>query len=322
MPKRKWSEAVDRGIAAYRSGAYCYFYGAKNVVLTESTMNALIAAEPAYFARYTAEEIRQIKKNSIGLVGVDCSAFTGLCTGDQQWSKGQIANCSKYNTIQAGPTGSVLFTTWGGRGRHVGLDAGNGMALQAGWESTDRAIREGRAGILFTRISDTAWEQSGESNAVDYTGARSPYEPTSELIREVYGGFETFVGEAYGATTVPVYQDPTGTALLPEWPYLAAGNLYDVIDDGGAFWRVWIAGKYAGWVRKENTLRKTPERTGTVRTALHLRQAPGAQSKSLQVMPAGTVVQICDTKPAPDGRPWYYIINGGVYGFASAYYIK
>ena len=73
---------------------------------------------------------------------------------------------------------------------------------------------------------------------------------------------------------------------------------------------------------KYDCLRKTPQRTGTVTTALHLRQGPGAKNKSLRIMPAGTVVQICDTKPAPDGRGWYYIIDGGLYGFASSYYIK
>ena len=325
MAKRTWSEAIDRGIAAFRSGEYVYFYGAKNILLTEAVMDSLIQAEKAYFSRYTTEELRQIKKNSIGRRGVDCSGFTGLCTGDQQWSVGQINNCSKYNSLQDGPPGSVLFTTWNGRGRHIGLDVGNGMTLQAGWESTDRAIKEGRAGIIFTPISQTAWERSGESNAVDYTGARSPYEPTTELIREVYGTFDSFVGEAYspaGAKRVPVYRNPDPGQLLPEWPYLEVGNLFDVTDSAGDYYRIWIAGKYAGWLLKYDCLRKTPERTGTVTTALNLRQGPGVKNKSLRIMPAGTVVQICDTKTAPDGRPWYYIINGGLYGFASAHYIK
>ena len=323
MAKRKWSEAVDRGIAAYRSGQYVYFYGAKDVILTDATMTALIRAESAYFSRYTAEELEQIRRNSRNRRGIDCSAFTALCTGDKQWSIGQINNCSKYNSLAAGPPGSILFTTWGGRGRHIGLDAGNGWTLQAGWESTDKAILEGRAGIILSRISDTAWEKSGESNFVDYTGAASPYGPTTQLIEEIFGPTtEKWVGEAYGASLVPVYINPDGKDLLPQYPYLAAGNLFEVHDETDGFFRIWIAGQYAGWLRKENCLRKTPQRTGTVKTDLHLRTQPGAQYKSLTIMPKGTVVQICDQKPAATGRPWYYIRHAGLYGFASAAYIN
>lgn len=323
MPKRKWSEAVDRGIAAYRSGQYVYFYGAKDVILTNAVMDALIKAEPGYFSRYSSDEMRQIRKNSLNRRGVDCSGFTAICTGDKQWSKGQIANCSKYNSLAAGPTGSILFTTWNGRGRHIGLDAGNGFTLQAGWESTDKAILEGRAGIILSRISDTAWERSGESNFVDYAGAFSPYPPTTQLIEDTFGPTtEIWIGEAYGASLVPVYTNPDGKDLLPQYPYLATGNLFEVHDETTGFFRIWIAGKYAGWIEKRYCLRKTPQRTGTVTTDLHLRQNAGAQYKSLKIMPAGTVVQICDEKPASTGRPWYYIITGGIYGFASAAYIK
>lgn len=199
MAKKRWNTVVDDAIAAYKSGKYAYFYGAKNVVLTEDTMNYLIAAEPSYFKRYSSAEIAQIKKNSLGKIGVDCSGFVGwLCTGDQQWSKGQIDNCYKYNTIAGGPTASILFTTWGGTGRHVGLDIGNGYCLQAGWEATDAKVKEGRAGIFLSPITDWAWEKSGQSNAVDYTGVYSPYGPTTELVNGkkplVVGDSVRFVG--------------------------------------------------------------------------------------------------------------------------------
>lgn len=325
MPKRKWNEVVDNAIKAFRSNDYVYLYGAKNVRLTsEAQIRQYFASEPAYFSRYTEAEKAQIIRNSLGHMAADCSGFTGwVCTGDQQYSIGQIGNCSKYNTLAAGPTGSILFTTWGGRGRHIGIDAGNGWTLQAGWESTDKAILEGRAGIILSRISDTAWERSGESNFVDYTGAFSPYPPTTQLIEDTFGPTtEIWIGEAYGASLVPVYTNPDGKDLLPQYPYLATGNLFEVHDETTGFFRIWIAGKYAGWIEKRYCLRKTPQRTGTVTTDLHLRQNAGAQYKSLKIMPAGTVVQICDEKPASTGRPWYYIIIGGIYGFASAAYIK
>ena len=336
MAIRYWDDVVDRAIEAYRSNKYTYFYGARNVLLTDAVMDALIAAEPDYFSRYSPEELRQIRNNSRGLRGIDCSAFTALCTGDDQWSIGQINNCFKYNSLAAGPTASILFTTWGGKGRHIGLDMGGtghgqGLCMHTGWESTDRAIAEGRAGILFEPIANRAWEKSGQSNCVNFSGVYSPYGPTVDLWEEIHGGptpspsYEGWVGEVYGKALIEVYEFPhTDSPLLPGYPYLALGNLFEVIDEdaGAGLWKIRIADKYAGWIEKRYCLRKTPERTGTVMTDLHLRQNAGAQYKSLRIMKAGTVVQICDTKPASTGRPWYYIISGGIYGFASAAYIK
>lgn len=187
MAKRKWSEAVDRGINACRSGKYVYFYGAKDIVLTKDLMDYYWNASPGYFKRYNSEEKAQIYRNSIGRKAVDCSGFTGwVCTGDKQYSIGQINNCYKYNSLAAGPTGSLLFTSWGGTGRHIGLDIGNGYCLQAGYESTDKNIALGRAGIYLSPISATAWEKSGQSNVIDYSGAFSPYPPTTQLIDDIY----------------------------------------------------------------------------------------------------------------------------------------
>ena len=67
--------------------------------------------------------------------------------------------------------GSVLYTTWGGKGRHIGLDIGYGFCLDMGYESTDAAVREGRDSVRLTRIAETAWEKSGRSRVLDYTGA-------------------------------------------------------------------------------------------------------------------------------------------------------
>lgn len=185
--KRKWSEAIDRGIEAYRSGEYVYLYGAKNVRLTsEAQIRQYMAQEPAYFARYSEEEKRQIVRNSLGKIGTDCSGFVAHCTGDNQWSWGQINNCYRYNSLANGPGGSILFTTFGGTGRHVGIDAANGMTLHIGAESTDANIRAGKAGIIFEQISVRGWERSGESNCIDYSDAYSPYAPTTALIDEVF----------------------------------------------------------------------------------------------------------------------------------------
>ena len=331
MAKRKWSEAVDRGINACRSGEYVYFYGAKDIVLTKDLMNYYWNASPSYFKRYNSEEKAQIYRNSIGRKAVDCSGFTGwVCTGDKQYSIGQINNCYKYNSLAAGPTGSLLFTSWGGTGRHIGLDIGNGYCLQAGYESTDKNIALGRAGIYLSPISATAWEKSGQSNVIDYTGAYSPYPPTTAFIEEYFGPQPTppvtgWVGEAYGKERVPVYQNSTGVTPMLNYPVLAAGNLFEVHGEEGNRYKAWIDGKYYGWVDKQYVLRKTPIRTGMVMSNLWLRKAPGTTSRceKIEIMPAGYAIDICDTKPADvTGAPWYYVKYRGRYGFCSAAYVK
>lgn len=255
MAQRKWSEVVNLAIKAYRSKEYVYLYGAKNVKLTsEAQIREYFKREPAYFAKYSEEEKNQIIRNSLGKIAADCSGFVGwVCTGDQQYSIGQINNCSKYNTLQAGPTGSILFTTWGGTGRHIGLDVGNGLCMHIGWESTDRAIREGRAGILFEPITARAWEKSGESRVVDYKGSYSPYNPTTLLWNKINPNPEPvpmdgWVGEAYGEALVNVYKNPTGNNLLSEHPRLAAGNLFEVHGGQDGRWKIWVDNKYYGWL--------------------------------------------------------------------------
>lgn len=329
MAKRKWDDVVNRAISAYRSHDYVYLYGAKNVRLTsEAHIRDYFKREPAYFARYSEAEKAQIIRNSLGHMAADCSGFTGwVCTGDQQYSIGQINNCSKYNTLQAGPTGSIIFTTWAGQGRHIGLDVGNGLCMHIGWESTDKAIAEGRAGILFEPIATRAWEKSGESNCVDYAGAYSPYPPTTQLWNELHPNpqpvpIQGWVGEVYGKALVTVYQNPTGATPLVSYPALALGNLFEGVGDYGNRWQILIANAYIGYIDKPYVLRKTPQKTGTVRTDLHLRANAGTSYKSLAIMPRGASVQICDTKPAADGRPWDYVIWHGMYGFASDRYIK
>lgn len=187
MAKRNWKEVIANLEAAFRSGDYVYIYGAKNVRLkTENQIRQFFTQEPAYFARYSEAEKQQIIRNSIGHMADDCSGLTGwVGTGDRQWSWGQIQNCYKYNSLAAGPTASVLFTTFGGQGRHAGIDAGNGWCYHIGAESTDANIRAGKAGILFEPIGNRPWERSGQSNAVDYAGVYSPYEPTTQLIDEI-----------------------------------------------------------------------------------------------------------------------------------------
>ncbi|MBQ6679572.1 MAG: hypothetical protein IJM76_06065 [Lachnospiraceae bacterium] len=279
MATRPWETVVDTAIAMYRSGDYAYFYGAKGMitgsdgkrypqVLTDPVMDELIRQSPGHFAKFSEDEMQQIRKNSRGLKGVDCSGYTGDCTGDEQWSTGQITNCFQYNTLEGGPTASLLYTTWGGTGRHIGLDIGgdgkgNGWCLQAGYESTDAIVKAGKNGIFLSKISETAWERSGMSRAVNYSGVYSPYGATLRLIEDVYGKHPSTTPKwvAMATTLVNVRTSPqiindsTGKSRnpLPQYPLLGAGNLVDVCDDVYApgWYYVRIAGKYYGWVKAE-----------------------------------------------------------------------
>ena len=132
-----------------------------------------------------------------------------------------------------------------------------------------------------------------------------------------------FVIEIYGAKTVSVRTQPYEAAkALAAWPVLGVTNLVDVCDEAGSWYYVRIAGKYFGWIPKENALRKSPVSVGKVITALHLRQNAGVLYRSLCVMPEGATVQICDQKNAAGGAAWDYVYYNGRYGFCSHKYIK
>ena len=169
----RFTRAIQRGLDAYRHrDAYAYFYGAKGQLLTDGVMTQLWNAEPAYFAKYTPAQKEQIFRNSRGKLGYDCSGFTGwVCTGDRQYSTGQIGNCKVVTTPAMGVAGSLLYTTFGGKGRHIGLDIGYGWCLDMGYESTDAIVASGNDSVRLTRIGETAWEKSGQTRVLDYTGA-------------------------------------------------------------------------------------------------------------------------------------------------------
>lgn len=131
-----------------------------------------------------------------------------------------------------------------------------------------------------------------------------------------------WVGEAYGLPLIPVYQSIGTLDKLPEWPMLAAGNLFDVCDEILDYYFIRIAGEYFGWVEKRYVLRKTPASSGSVTSAVHIRTNPGANYKSIGILEKGATVQICDTKEAANGAAWYYVRYKDGFGFSSSKYIK
>lgn len=171
---------------------------------------------------------------------------------------------------------------------------------------TDQSILRGN-GLM---VGDILW-RTGHTAVVVEADEQTGYDKTPK-----------WVGEAFGAKLITVYKNPSGMFPLDEYPQLATGNLFDVCDESGSRWYIRIAGQYYGWIDKNYCLRKSPYKYGTVSQDLWLRQNAGKNFKGLCVMPKNATVQICDTKPASDGRPWDYVIYNGQYGFCSAAYIK
>ena len=159
-------DLISRAVDLYsKREDFAYMYGAKGCVLTDATIKALMAAEPAYFSQYTPAELQQIYDFSIGKIGIDCSGFINLLTGQSNWSTGYWSESVNKTSPAAGTWGNLLYTTFGGTGRHVGIDIGEGRFLHAPKEMHT---------IEMGMISKYAWEGSGQIAGVSYfmTGDR------------------------------------------------------------------------------------------------------------------------------------------------------
>lgn len=158
---KTWDEVVKKALDVYlHRDKYAYFYGAKGQVMTENTMNALIAAEPAFFGKYTTAQLRQFKDFARGKIGYDCSGFVALCTGINTWSGGLWERCyDKTPDIYQGVAGSLLYMPG-----HVGLDIGYGFGLDF--------PRMGSTCELFRHLEGTrGWTGCGKLEGVAYDGA-------------------------------------------------------------------------------------------------------------------------------------------------------
>lgn len=143
--------------------SYAYFYGSKGQILTDDVMNTLISLEAGYFSQYSKTEIAHIKNYSRSKIGLDCSGFITDISGIKGYSVSMYENCPVKTTPKNGVEGSLLFTTFGGVGRHVGIDIGYGYFLHF-----PKELRTCELG----RISEYPWEHSGQLLGIDYTGAK------------------------------------------------------------------------------------------------------------------------------------------------------
>lgn len=148
----------------YEKHKYAYFYGAKGQKLTDEAMNALIACEKDYFSKYSTSELAQIKQYSRGKIGYDCSGFISAITGQSNYSTGFYNESVNKTSPTLGTEGNLLYTTFNGTGRHIGLDIGYGYFLH---------MRKEGSTVEFGKVSDYAWEKSGQIRSVDYAGAKS-----------------------------------------------------------------------------------------------------------------------------------------------------
>ena len=139
----------------------CYFYGAKGQVMTDAAMDALIKAEPEYFAQYSEDEIKKIRKYSKGKIGYDCSGFVGACVGVMEWSGALWSHCVNKTTVKQCKAGSILY-----RKGHVGIDLGYGMAMDVPKEM--HSIE-----IFRNSPSDRKFTGAGEYYLYDYSEANN-----------------------------------------------------------------------------------------------------------------------------------------------------
>lgn len=131
---------------------YAYLYGGKGQTCTREVFDALVRAEPTYFAKYSKDQLESIFKYCEGKKVVDCSGFINLITGDYNYSTGYINECKGLTTPAKGADGNLLYTTFKGTGRHIGLDIGHGFFIHCPREMCTFEI-----GV----IDEYPWETSG-----------------------------------------------------------------------------------------------------------------------------------------------------------------
>lgn len=242
----------------------------------------------------------------------------GLKEGDVLWRKGHTAM-----VVEGSTNGSIVHNT---TPRWVGAATGNIVVYSSASTSSSKLsawpalgkdnlvdVCDEANGMYYIRIAGKYYGWVVKSGLVS-TAAPQPSKPNQN---------PKWVAEIYGKNIVPVYSSPSTTSgKLSSWPQLAVTNKIDICDEDGAFYYVRIAGKYFGYVEKQYTLCVSTITTGTVLSPLNFREGPGVKNKSICVLPTGAMVQICDTKKAPDGVDWYYCVYNGKYGFSSSKYIK
>ena len=301
---KSWFQVVKDAVQMYKDrDNYAYFYGAKGQRLTKNVMDALWAAEPEYFKKYNAEEKAQIYKNSLNKIGLDCSGFVTRVTGETGYSISIYNKRTKETSLADGVAGQFLFTTFGGSGRHIGIDAGLGFALDMGYESTDYSVSVHRDSVRLTNIGETAWEHSFQTAAVNYNGAYAfdpngnaqpqpgdTVEPDPILPDIPDPDDEVVLPRAVQATTIMYVRSGPGTDYSRVTfdrndgkgarNILAQGEVAEVIGMNGDWYQLQITGASQVWRPYASSEYLNPvefsEKIGTATTKLNVRTGPGS----------------------------------------------
>lgn len=249
---KSWFQVCKDAIQMYLDrDKYAYFYGAKGQKLTKSTMDYLWAAEPEHFKKYTPAEREQIYKNSIGKIGYDCSGFVNKVTGETGYSIEIYNKRTVETTITDGLAGQFLFTTWGGKGRHIGIDIGLGFQLDMGWESTDLNVAKKKDSVRLARVKDVEWEHSFQTAAVNYNGAYAT-DPNARPEPKPEGKTGTVTNcTAVNLRTGPTTDCGTCTVNLDDgkgWRHvLYVGETASVINSENGWYQVLLKGQGYTW---------------------------------------------------------------------------
>ena len=348
-------DIVNAAAALYANrNKYCYFYGAKNVVLTDERMNALWDAEPGYFSRYTKTQKESIFNYSRGKVGLDCSAYVclvletaGIITRSQ-WTYstaliGECTNITANPASAASPAGSLLYSTFHNAGRHIGVDGGSGWFYDIGAEGDT---------IRHMKIADWGkWEKAGRYPGVDYTGATTAstrfempegyldYADKTEISGWTYDGTDARL-----TVHLYIYKDGKRVDLFPVTANVFRSDLksagkgdgkhafsvnYDFATKLGVgsytikAYAINQAGTNNPQLQGEKHVNITQITTwaGKATTDVYGRVDANPKADAVLVIKTGWTVQVVGSKTAPDGGTWYKLIYNGKTMYANSKFI-
>ena len=350
-----YKDIVNAAAALYANrNKYCYFYGAKNVVLTDERMNALWDAEPGYFSRYTKNQKESIFNYSRGKVGLDCSAYVclvletaGIITRSQ-WTYstaliGECTNITANPASAASPAGSLLYSTFHNAGRHIGVDGGSGWFYDIGAEGDT---------IRHMKIADWGkWEKAGRYPGVDYTGATTAstrfempegyldYADKTEISGWTYDGTDARL-----TVHLYIYKDGKRVDLFPVTANVFRSDLksagkgdgkhafsvnYDFATKLGVgsytikAYAINQAGTNNPQLQGEKHVNITQITTwaGKATTDVYGRVDANPKADAVLVIKTGWTVQVVGSKTAPDGGTWYKLIYNGKTMYANSKFI-
>ena len=350
-----YKDIVNAAAALYANrNKYCYFYGAKNVVLTDERMNALWDAEPGYVSRYTKTQKESIFNYSRGKVGLDCSAYVclvletaGIITRSQ-WTYstaliGECTNITANPASAASPAGSLLYSTFHNAGRHIGVDGGSGWFYDIGAEGDT---------IRHMKIADWGkWEKAGRYPGVDYTGATTAstrfempegyldYADKTEISGWTYDGTDARL-----TVHLYIYKDGKRVDLFPVTANVFRSDLksagkgdgkhafsvnYDFATKLGVgsytikAYAINQAGTNNPQLQGEKHVNITQITTwaGKATTDVYGRVDANPKADAVLVIKTGWTVQVVGSKTAPDGGTWYKLIYNGKTMYANSKFI-